>query len=140
MGEAGEKPISKRRSTADSGNVTLVAKPGSYAVTGTDAEAAIIGRDVIQAVAPADARQARIESSLEEIKRLMQAPKRPPKSRRRKHKRRQARPVRKEIFAKLRKKFPPDGKAAKKLSPTDACREIGIDPRRYWHSMKRALG
>src|SRR5262245_21677787 len=52
MGEAGDKPTPKprrldfghRRSAADidSGNVTLIAEPGSYAVTGAAAEMVVI--------------------------------------------------------------------------------------------------
>jgi hypothetical protein len=55
--------------------------------------------------------------------------------------RKQAKPVQDKISPKLRAKWPPHGKPPHKgMSTSEVCRQIGLDPNRYWHSVNRTLG
>jgi len=128
MGEAGDKPTRKLFRLL----TTIQAVPWP--------PAPVEGRGNARIFDSADARQARLESSLERLeKRLSQPAKRAPKQKRRKikHKRRQAKPAQEKLFAKLREKFPSHGEILKKMSPSELCRQLGLDPRNHWSSMKR---
>ena len=134
MGEAENKSTPKPL-RSDGGNVRLVVEPGSYAITGTDRAAAIVGRERSFVFVPADAQQSRFEK-LERL--LIANVEQQAATTKEKPSRRKPRMWAQElIFAKLREEFHPHGKPPKKMSPTELCREFGLDPRSHWSSMKR---
>jgi hypothetical protein len=99
-----------------------------------------IARSALEGLKRRERQQLRQQQLLLESLKRLGAAKRPPNRNPPSSKRKQVKPVQAPIFAKLRDKFPPRGKPPKKMSTSEVCRRIGIDPNKQWRSVNRALG